>query len=77
MSFQFKAIFSSNLKHSASVYCVNSNLDILQGLEKELSDKLSDCIQRVSFEAQLGNFLSLFPLHNDRGYITRCDARFI
>ncbi len=65
MSFQFKANFSSNQKQSATVYCVNSRLEFLQDLDKDLGDKLNDCMSKVSFTAEIGSFLSLFPEHNN------------
>ena len=81
MSFKFNATFSLNPKESAAVYCVNSELEFLQSIEKELADKIIDCMRRVVFKAKIGSFLSLFPDHDDvliggvgEGLKTRAEA---
>ena len=65
MSFQFKAIFSLSPKQSATVFCVNNKLEFLQDVKKELGDNISDCMDRVSYKAKNGAFLSVFPQNHN------------
>ena len=65
MSFQFKAIFSLSPKQSATVFCVNNKLEFLQDVKKDFADNISDCMDRVSYKAKNGAFLSVFPQNHN------------